>query len=65
MAKFTWSGKGKGNKVTKNSFESLKLIHGLVIDALKKIDAGYNFDLFKADIVSHIAKRAYENEPKK
>lgn len=64
LSNFTWSGKGKDNKKTKNSFKELRCIRELLIRVLKTNDQTYDFKLFKEDIVKHIIKRAYENNEK-
>lgn len=62
MAKFTWTGKGKNNKKTKEIFSKLNFINELVVTTLKKIDSSYSIDIFKNDMAKHICKNAFRHE---
>lgn len=62
MAKYTWTGKGKNNKKTKEVFENLKYINKLIVTALKKNDSSYSFDVYRNDMTRHISKSAYRHE---
>lgn len=61
LSNFTWKGKGKDNKNTKEAFDKLHSIHELLIFVLKTNDKSYNFELFKAGMVKNILSRAYTN----
>lgn len=62
LANYTWSGKAKQNKKTKNSLRKLNFIHDLIMTALRKLDSTYDFKAYKDDMVKHIVKRAHEHE---
>lgn len=62
LAKFSWSGKGKLNKKTKESFKKLNLVHELIVTTLKQLDSSYNKDIYEENMIKHIVKSAYKNE---
>lgn len=62
LAKFSWTGKGRNNKKTKESLKNLNVVHQLIVTALKQIDSSYNNDIYEENMVKHIVKSAYKNE---
>lgn len=62
LAKFSWTGKGKNNKKTKETFKKFNFVHELIVTALKKLDLSYNTDIYEENMIKHIVKTAYKNE---
>lgn len=65
LANYTWLGKSHVKGAKKEAFRSLKKIHSLLVQTLKKINEAYTDDDFKDDMVKHVLKYAYLNGEKK